>query len=113
MQDPSIIVDFFSSTFAKDLRIDMLNYESVASLLPHASLLISSKFDSHTVCGLNSVYNMLRGFSQQIIQLKNMPVGRGVDLAREERIKKCDNCIEAFHAVKKSKGYMKALQTRS
>ena len=39
-----------------------------------------------------------------------MPLGREVDLAREERIRKCDTCIEQFEKFSKSKGYQKALQ---
>ena len=39
-----------------------------------------------------------------------MPLGREVDLAREERIRKCDACVEQFEKFSKSKGYQKALQ---
>jgi hypothetical protein len=38
-----------------------------------------------------------------------VPVGRGVDLAREDRIKKCDVCIEKFFEFSKSKGLGKAM----
>jgi hypothetical protein len=33
----------------------------------------------------------------------------GVDLAREDRIKNCDNVIDAFFQLSKSRSYMKAL----
>lgn len=36
MNDPSVAVDFFSSTFAKDLKLEMLNYETIKAFLPHA-----------------------------------------------------------------------------
>jgi hypothetical protein len=39
-------------------------------------------------------------------------VSGGVDLAREERIKKCDACIEQFHNLLKSKGFQKALKRK-
>jgi hypothetical protein len=55
----------------------------------------------------------LKFFGPQIIQLKTVPIGRGVDLAREERIRKCDNCIDAFLQFKRSKGMQKALLKES
>jgi len=30
MNDPSVVVDFFSATFAKDIKIELLNYEYTA-----------------------------------------------------------------------------------
>jgi len=42
-----------------------------------------------------------------------VPVGGGVDLAREERIKKCDVCIENLHNIYKSKGFQKALKRKA
>ena len=39
-----------------------------------------------------------------------MPLGREVDLAREERLRKADLCIEQFHKFNNSKGYQKALK---
>jgi hypothetical protein len=39
-------------------------------------------------------------------------VSGGVDLAREERIKKCDACVEQFHTFLKSKGFQKALKRK-
>lgn len=40
-----------------------------------------------------------------MIQIKTIPVGGGVDLAREERVKKVDVCIEHFMNFFKSKGF--------
>lgn len=39
-----------------------------------------------------------------------MPVSSGVDLAREERLKKVDTCIEHFMNFYKSKGFQKSLK---
>lgn len=44
-----------------------------------------------------------------MIQIKTVPVGGGVDLAREERIKKVDICIESLLNFSKTKGLEKAL----
>ena len=45
-----------------------------------------------------------------MIQIKTVPVGSGVDLAREERLKKVDTCIENFKNFYKCKGFQKSLQ---
>ena len=72
----------------------MLNYENVAAIVPHTINLVNSKYETHIMTGLQSVLNILRQFGPKIIQMKTMPLGREVDLAREERLRKCDLCIE-------------------
>lgn len=42
--------------------------------------------------------------------MKTVIVGGGVDLAREERLKKADIIIDLFLAFFKSKGFQKALK---
>jgi hypothetical protein len=39
-----------------------------------------------------------------------VPISGGVDLAREERVKKCEACIDQFLNFFKSKGFQKALK---
>jgi con80 domain of Katanin len=105
MNDTSVIMDVLNNTFADNQRIDMLNYENIAAILPHATMLVNSKYETHIQAGLKSSLNILKSFGPQIIQLKTVPVASGVDLAREERIRKCDQCIELFYAFFKSKGF--------
>lgn len=45
-----------------------------------------------------------------MIKIKTVAVGGGVDLAREERIKKVDQCIDHFMSLYKSKGFQKSLK---
>ena len=45
-----------------------------------------------------------------MIKIKTVPVVGGVDLAREERIKKVDACIDHFMTLYKSKGFQKCLK---
>lgn len=60
--------------------------------------------------GLNSALHLLRHFGQGMIELKVAPVNpREVDLAREERIRKADECINQFQRFSKCKGFYKAL----
>jgi hypothetical protein len=56
--------------------------------------------------------NILAFHGQALITLKNAQVGRGVDLAREERLRKADLCIERFVQFGRSKGFMKALKNK-
>ena len=83
----------------------MLNYENVAAVIPHTINLVNSKYETHIMTGLQSVLNILRQFGPKIIQMKTMPLGREVDLAREERLRKCDLCVDQFEKFNKSKGY--------
>ena len=45
-----------------------------------------------------------------MIKIKTIPVGGGVDLAREERVKKVDTCIDNFMTLYKSKGFQKSIK---
>jgi hypothetical protein len=45
-----------------------------------------------------------------MIKIKTIPVGGGVDLSREERVKKVDTCIDHFMTLYKSKGFQKSLK---
>jgi hypothetical protein len=45
-----------------------------------------------------------------MIQIKTVPVSGGVDLAREERIKKVDACADCLLNFFNSKGFQKALK---
>lgn len=106
--DLSVAMDVLNATFAKNQRIDLLNYDNITAILPHAINLVNSKYETHILCGLRTSYNILKHFSEPMISIKTTPVARGVDLAREERINKVDNCIEQFFKLNQAKGYQKA-----
>lgn len=96
IKDPTVSMDILNSTFAKNKRMDMLNFEKIALLMPHVQDMIDSKYETHMKAGLKSALNVLKAFQQQILQIKMTSVMGGVDLAREDRIKKCDDVIECF-----------------
>lgn len=52
--------------------------------------------------GLVTILKLLRNAGQEILKIKNTKVGRGVDLAREERLKACDDCVDIFRRIFKS-----------
>lgn len=103
-------MDVLNNTFAENLKIDILNYENISQITTHAISLVNSKYESHIKAGLKTVLNILKHWAPSMIQIKTIPVGGGVDLAREERIKKVDNCIDAFLNFSKAKGFEKAMK---
>ena len=58
--------------------------------------MIDSKYETHNKAGLLSASNLLVNFSLQIINIKKMAPLGGVDLAREERVKNCEQIIESL-----------------
>mmetsp|Transcript_13029 Transcript_13029/g.20213 ORF Transcript_13029/g.20213 Transcript_13029/m.20213 type:complete len:189 (+) Transcript_13029:1077-1643(+) len=96
IKDTTVTMDFLNSTFAKNKRLDLLNFDKIVLLMPYVQEMIDSKYETHNVAGLKSALNILRGFSQSIIDIKRTAVMGGVDLAREDRIRKADDVIEVF-----------------
>ena len=109
IKDPTVSMDILNSTFAKGKRLDMLNFEKVKLLMPHVQDMIDSKYETHNKCGLSSALNVLQAFSKPIIDMKRTATMGGVDLAREDRIQKCEAVIDEFFKLSKSRSYMKAL----
>lgn len=72
----------------------MLNYENIAQIMPHANNLVNSKYETHILAGLKSTLNILKHWAPEIIKMKTIAIGGGVDLAREDRLKKVDACLD-------------------
>lgn len=70
IKDPTVSMDILNSTFAKNKRLDMLNFEKVTLLMPHVQDLIDSKYETHMKAGLKSAQNVLNAFQSQVIQIK-------------------------------------------
>jgi hypothetical protein len=94
MNDTSIVMDVLNNTFAENQKIDSLNYENIAQIIPHATTLVNSKYETHILAGLKTTLNIMKLWGLEMIKIKTIPVGGGVDLAREERLKKVDVCID-------------------
>jgi hypothetical protein len=105
-------MDFLNNSFAEGSRIDMLNFDNVAAILPHASELMNGKYEPHITAGLKTIRKILNHFGPQIVQMKTVPLMGGVDIAREERLKKSDVCVDAFFNIFKSNGMQKALKRK-
>jgi len=86
MNDTTVVMDTLNNTFAKDFHVSGLNYEIIANLIPLASTLVHSKYEAHILAGLKTIFNILKTHGQPMRAMKTVAVGRGVDLAREERL---------------------------
>ena len=67
INDVCVVMDVLNNTFAKNIRVEMLNYENVTQLLPHTMQLVNSKYETHIMAGLKSTQNILNHFAPQII----------------------------------------------
>lgn len=96
-KDPSVIMDVINHTFARGLKMEVLNYENIHEIMPFITSLIASKYESYVLAGLRATKEILQRFGPEIIQIKSFKMlGGGVDLAREERIRNVDKCVDEF-----------------
>ena len=91
--DLSLSMDVLSFTLAQNTRVNSLVLDNVTAVMPQIIALTNSKYETHLMAGLMSALNLLRHFAQGMIDLKTAPVQRSVDLAREDRERKADECI--------------------
>ena len=60
MNDTSIVMDLLNNTVAENQKIDTLNYENIAQILPHATSLVNSKYETHILAGLKTSFNIIK-----------------------------------------------------
>lgn len=63
----SVTMDVLNATFARNQRLDLFNYDNIAAILPHATNLVNSRYETHVLCGLRTVLNILKHFSEPMI----------------------------------------------
>lgn len=64
LKDMTVTMDILNATFAKNKRMEMLNFEKVALLMPHIQNMIDSKYETHSKCGLTAAFNVLKAFDR-------------------------------------------------
>ena len=67
MNDLSVVMDVLNNTFAQDQRVGQLSYENIAQVIPHCTMLVNSKYETHIMAGLKSTLNILKGHEKTII----------------------------------------------
>ena len=83
----------FGSKEKKD-AMKYLNLENASAVLGHAVMLINTKYPSYNKTGVLVLKNVFNNFQEQITQIKKTSVSEKVDLAREDRMQKCDNLVK-------------------
>jgi hypothetical protein len=100
MKDLSVTNDFFSYAFVRnDINKIPLTLDNALTILPHVIQLLNSKYEVYIKCGVRTAANILKCFNERITTVKSVVLGSGVDLAREERLNKCDSIIEMFEKI--------------
>jgi len=111
MKDISLseINDFFNSTFVTTIEMNKipLTIDNVITLMPFSIKLISSKYDSHNKTGICTAFNVLKVFYERITSAKKVILSGGIDMAREDRMKKYDIIIELYEQIYKNSNLIK------
>jgi hypothetical protein len=64
MNDPSVIMDVFSTTFSEGRCIDSISLENVLNILPLSLILVESKYDPYIQVGIHTIQNLLGTFGE-------------------------------------------------
>ena len=94
--------DFFHYAFLKtDINRIGIKPDDVIIALPMVIELISSKYDYYIRNGILTARRIIKMFSEIIINTKQMQaLGRGIDLNREEKIRKYDVIIDLYKKIR-------------
>lgn len=103
MNDLSVTADVLKNGLT-DVKNEWITLELCSQVIPLAGNLIDSKYESYIRTGISVVLTLIKQFRSVISSTLNAPPGIGVDFSREERIKRCENCFNAFRAVSEGVG---------
>ena len=102
-KDLGVINDFLRySLIKKDLNQINLNIDMALSLFPNILKMINSKWDNYFKSGINAAWVILNYFSDQIIEVFKTPLFNGVDLNREEKIRKYKIIVDYFCQIREN-----------
>ena len=99
--DLGIINDCFRHCLIKkDLDKINLNIDMALKIFPNIFQMVNCKHDIYFKTGINTAWVVLNYFSEQIIQVLKTPVFNGVDLNREEKIRKYKIIVDYFYKLR-------------
>ncbi|KAK4475984.1 hypothetical protein MN116_001220 [Schistosoma mekongi] len=101
MNDAAILVDVLG-ILAKNSKY--WNLDLVIFLLPQLVELIHSKYTTHVETTCQIVRVIIKNFAQVIRQTIEGPTPPGVDLMREERRRKCQECLTHLLTIRSALG---------
>ncbi|TGZ74324.1 hypothetical protein CRM22_001002 [Opisthorchis felineus] len=97
MNEPAVVVDVLS-ILAQNSKL--WNLELATIILPHLVPLIRSKYSRHVETTCRTVHIILKNFAQLIKHTLDGPAPPGVDLMREERQRKCQECMDHLLSIR-------------
>jgi len=101
LKDLGIANDYLNySLIKKDIKLIYLNNDEVLKLFPTILLLLESKYDNYFKTAFQSAFVILKLYQNVIIDAKTCAFVSGVDLNREDKLKKYDKIIDFFYRIR-------------
>jgi hypothetical protein len=101
MKDIPAITDTLNSCLVT-YKSDAISLEHCSLIIPLAKKLMESRYESHVRIGIRSCEELINMFGGVITSTLTSSTNIGVDLSREERIKKCQAILECFRQLQES-----------
>ncbi len=102
-KDLGVVNDFFRyALIKKDLSKISLKSDMAIQIFPIILNMINCKYDIYFKTGINTAWTILNLFSDPIIDAMKTPLSGGIDLNREEKIKKYKIIIDYFKRLRES-----------
>ena len=100
-KDLGVVNDFFRyALIKKDLSKISLKSDMAIQIFPIILNMINCKYDIYFKTGINTAWTILNLFSDPIIDAMKTPLSGGIDLNREEKIKKYEVIIDYFKRLR-------------
>ncbi|VDP72223.1 unnamed protein product [Echinostoma caproni] len=97
LNEPAVLIDLLS-VLAQNEKL--WNLDLCHALLPHLAESVRSKYTTHVETTCQALRVILKNFAQLIRQTLDGPPLPGVDLMREERQRKCRDCLDHLLAIR-------------
>ncbi|XP_064640633.1 katanin p80 WD40 repeat-containing subunit B1-like [Lineus longissimus] len=97
MSDQAVIVDLLNIL---QQRVSIWNLELCATALGQLEPLLGSKYENYTSVACNTLRLILKNFSSVIKSNVSAPPSAGVDISREERYHKCQECYKQLMNIR-------------
>ena len=102
-KDLGVINDYFRYALIKKEQSQLnLNIDMALNIFQKIFQMINSKYDPYFKTGIDTAWAILNYFSDQIIQVLKTPVFNGVDLNREEKIRKYKILVDNFSNLREN-----------
>jgi len=98
INEPTLVLDLVTMSLVMN-RGNQILPDMGSVFLQKSSILLDSKIDVHIRKGIEFIEKILKMFHDEIVSIKNVALMGGVDIAREDRVKKYDKLIDEFNNI--------------